>query len=894
MNTMLQKLKAKSARKGFRNLAISIVILIEILAITTVSVFAWVETVSSIKIFGDGVIDTYVLTDAEIGSGTGIIDMGSYFKQSGNMHLAPASSADGKTMFFPKYDVATNGSTSVSTTYRKGNVSDKNTNYLSVTFRVKTDTNADFFFTKVPTFSALGSDVRISVTSRSEGSNEAPVTQIYANSKTSSSVVYTTSGSTKVVTPEAFADHVKGKSSSARLFDVAADETKVITINVWLQKKASDMSNKQDVTITDLGIVSSLTPRRVTLIPTDEWNPSGVTTHFYAWCWDATNKAPDQLFKLEKDENEHYSFDYNGTYQSVLFFRSSKSTLTTENMPSSWNKDNMWNKSENTSIPPSPVDPTFIITSISGGSYDGDIQGNKSIGEWVDPATIKLGYVNGQSSSCGTLSATSYIGDTTSTNVMETTSGEMHKDTVHAWPGKKIQLKASPKSNYQFVGWYTNPDGTGNAVSTNATYAPSAPTTATEITYYAKFNEITTITLKKYVDGSESSTAAGTISIDSTSGTGSSVSKTVEKGSSVKLSASANTGYTLDGIYNVASEGSKLSNPYTFTANTSATYYARFTTNEYNVTAHARHSTDGSSYSSSDTITGGDVRVSGDSTGSSSVTQSVKYKGNVKFVATAKSGYNFVGWYDGTGTSATQLSTSATYTYTLNTASDVNIYARFSKSGFYLTGYINGQDVTGTTNAFSGSGSSYTFTTKFTAGDAQYVTIWDGSKAYHPTYNDATSGAAASTTTDSTPAGPTGYKWKVAAPKGTTVTFTWNPNTRVLSWTIDSREIYFKPDSNWSGASARFAVYAFGSGSEWINMTSAGSGYYKATVPGKYPQVIFGRMDPDNSKNGFKNESGSGMWNQTGDQTIPANCNCCTIVNVNNGWDNPTTSWSLY
>ena len=78
-----------------KNLIISIVILVEILMILTVSTFAWVETVSSIKISNkddEATIDTYVFTRAMIGGTTGTIDLGKYFRQAGDMHLSPASS----------------------------------------------------------------------------------------------------------------------------------------------------------------------------------------------------------------------------------------------------------------------------------------------------------------------------------------------------------------------------------------------------------------------------------------------------------------------------------------------------------------------------------------------------------------------------------------------------------------------------------------------------------------------------------------------------------------------------------------------------------------------------------------------------------------------------------
>ncbi|MBR1533474.1 MAG: hypothetical protein IJ639_03855, partial [Ruminococcus sp.] len=177
------KNQARSKRK--KNILISIVILIELIAIAMVASFAWVETISSIKIETSAnaplTVDTYVFTDAMIGKKSGTVDLGGYFKQAGDMHLAPCSSADGKNFYFPKLAAnGTSGSTSYQTganSYRKGTVSDKNTNYLSVTFRLKVDDEtADFFFNADP--NNFPEDLRVSITAQSEGSNATPETKI--------------------------------------------------------------------------------------------------------------------------------------------------------------------------------------------------------------------------------------------------------------------------------------------------------------------------------------------------------------------------------------------------------------------------------------------------------------------------------------------------------------------------------------------------------------------------------------------------------------------------------------------------------------------------------------------------------------------------------------------
>ncbi len=693
MNNIFRKIASmRSGRNGFKNLMISIVILIEVVALLVVASFAWVETVSSIKITTDAnapvTVDTYVFTEAMIGGTEGTIDLGKYFKPAGDMHFAPASSAYGDVLYFPKVTAAGTAYSTGAGSFRKGNISDKNTAYLSATFKLRADTNADFFFDQVPTFSNQGANIRVSVTAYTEGTSSGDLyesngkpkyTKVYGNANSTAAVVNgTSSTATAATNVMAFSRHIKGTGTTNRLFAVGANETKIVTINVWLQGSSINTSLPQNISISNFGITSSLTPRHVTLLPTPEWDRSGETQFFYAWCWDASNGDADRLYKLELDSEEHYSFDYNGTYRKTLFIRAKRNDLTTANMANQWNTTYMHNRTADTTIPNDPIDPTYIIETINGGDYDSDTGGNKSTGSWHDPATVKIAYAPNQSSTWGTIKATSYVGTTTSTHVIEATNGDSqkHTDTVHAWPGKAIKLEATANTDYAFVGWYTNAECTGTAASTNATFTTTAPSTASEITYYAKFKEVRTLTIYKYVDGNSSSTAAGTITIgNNTSGTGvSSYSWTFDKGSSVSFSATAASGYTLSGIYTTATGTTTATSPVTLNNNTA--YYARFTTNSYNVTARAHYSTDGgSNYSAGNT--GGTVKAGTAAAGATS-TASVKYKSSVSLVATPASGYEFVGWFS-TTSATTALSTNTTYSYTLNSASAQSVYARFIK-----------------------------------------------------------------------------------------------------------------------------------------------------------------------------------------------------------------------
>lgn len=102
--------------------------------------------------------------------------------------------------------------------------------------------------------------------------------------------------------------------------------------------------------------------------------------------------------------------------------------------------------------------------------------------------------------------------------------------------------------------------------------------------------------------------------------------------------------------------------------------------------------------------------------------------------------------------------------------------------------------------------------------------------------------------------------------------------------------LYLKPNSNWTQANARFAIYLCNgsSGAKWVKMTKSGD-YYMATVPtGDYKNVIFCRMNPANTTDDWNSK-----WNQSGDLSFDQKKNLCTI---NSGqWDCGTNvTWSTH
>ena len=74
------------------------------------------------------------------------------------------------------------------------------------------------------------------------------------------------------------------------------------------------------------------------------------------------------------------------------------------------------------------------------------------------------------------------------------------------------------------------------------------------------------------------------------------------------------------------------------------------------------------------------------------------------------------------------------------------------------------------------------------------------------------------------------------------------------------------------------------SGGKWVSMTRVGDDIYGVNIPNGYTSVIFCRMNPSASANGWSNK-----WNQTGDLVIPKDGN--NLYTIKDGsWD--AGSWS--
>lgn len=255
--------KNKKTRKGF---ILTMVALVEVLAISVVSVSAWVETISTITIKAEGAkIDNYVYTNADIGSGEGYstktIDLTKYFRAAGGVHLASASSSDGENIFFP---IKNSGASKFGVdSYRCADVNDKNVNYIDFSFNVKVDktfnaNHAEFYLDQVPKITIGGADVSGNLVRMAITDTDTQETVVCGSKVSTVNVVNTADGKVVPEKVHAFSDFVvSSESEPTELFRVDKGSSKTINIKVWLQDdKATTEYAGKTVSISGVNIVT--------------------------------------------------------------------------------------------------------------------------------------------------------------------------------------------------------------------------------------------------------------------------------------------------------------------------------------------------------------------------------------------------------------------------------------------------------------------------------------------------------------------------------------------------------------------------------------------------------------------------------------------------------------
>ena len=650
--------KNKKTRKGF---ILTMVALVEVLAISVVSVSAWVETISTITIKAEGAkIDNYVYTNADIGSGEGYstktIDLTKYFRAAGGVHLASASSADGENMFFPikKSDVSKFGVDS----YRCADVNDKNVNYIDFSFNVKVDktfnaSHAEFYLDQVPKITIGGADVSGNLVRMAITDTDTQNTVVCGSEASTENVVSKVNGDKASEKVQAFSDFVvSSESIPTELFRVDKGSSKTINIKVWLQDDdAATTYAGKTVSISDVKIVTQ-------------------------------NKKGNKVYFVDRTVNE----DIKNWTKGVTFQQGDKTPVTMKfNENSHTYSCNYTSADDNTVvkfISEGGVTWTTDMKSLNSGdsmyytAYGNRNESNNGYGTWGEVIEISVSSKTADVlPDTGNVSSVYMVpnqGDTNSKVRMPFTAD------IKKWVGYIAKEKAN-NMTFSFknngVNYEISAPNRGNStlfVVTSATTGYWDPPATITVTVDDKSHGTASI---KYNDLDKSTV-------------------NVTPKTRIQLSATANPGFAFTGWTD--SKGDAVQgideNGY-FTPSKSGTYDFRANFTEvYEFKAYAK-TYDGSSLY--DNINGGNVSITcGEKTVSSSTTSSScnlsALKGStVKYEATVEKGYTFAGWYDDPECTGEAVSnnlehtmSSVTDSKTLYARFNINVYDVFAKAQY--------------------------------------------------------------------------------------------------------------------------------------------------------------------------------------------------------------------
>lgn len=338
--------KNKKTRKGF---ILTMVALVEVLAISVVSVSAWVETISTITIKAEGAkIDNYVYTNADIGSDNSYsnktIDLTKYFRAAGGVHLASASSADGENIFFP---IKESGASEFGVdSYRCADVNDKNVNYIDFSFNVKVDktfnaNHAEFYLDQVPKITIGGADVSGNLVRMAITDTDTQKTVVCGSEASTENVVSKAEGAKAPEKVYAFSDFVvNSESEPTELFRVDKGSSKTINIKVWLQDDKADTAYAgKTVSISGVNIVTQ--------------NKKGNKVYFVDrtvnettknWTKGVTFQQGDKTpVTMKFNENSHtYSCEYTPAEENTVVKFTSEGVTWTTDMKSLNSGDSMY------------------------------------------------------------------------------------------------------------------------------------------------------------------------------------------------------------------------------------------------------------------------------------------------------------------------------------------------------------------------------------------------------------------------------------------------------------------------------------------------------------------------------------------------------------------------
>lgn len=670
----------KSGKEKRKSLILSIVALVEVLAIAIVSVSAWVETISTIKLdLNNGTIDNYVFTNANIGYGKGYdgntIDLTKYFRQAGDVHLASATSANGTDVYFPT--LTANGESSG--VYRQATVNDKNVNYIDFSFNVTAKgTKASFYFDKVPTIKVNDADAdegKLRVSFVCDGSN----TVVCGKSNSTVEVVSGTSLNTKKQESVKSFDSYTGLTAESPLFTVRADsKPHKVTMRVWLQDDSRKTKYAgQTVTIENFKLITqSPQAGELTFYDKTTGDPSlgaGWATKNNRAIW--INQAGKSKYeKLSKDSSGNYFIklgsDYTDNPNATVTFYSCEPTVTS-------NPQNSYVAKWTTTLQ-AGVDAdsqTFTVygykdKSKNGYGTWGGVQ--KILLSSEDEKTLPMKQVDGKY-----LAVDMYVQGSSTPIAMTFEPNE--KASLSGWVAYLPNPNSNAAHSITFKFTYNGKDYSISAPNRNSSvnYVITSQNTG----YWAPPAIVSVYSTCK--DEKDNNAPMGTVSV--TGGMDGATSVKVTEGTTVTLNAKPTDSnkYRFIGWYSDPEFKAPvtLSNGAYPANDTSAEhkFYAKFQ-RQYKVEAKAV--SDGAVANS----TGGTVKISGGEEGAYTVGSYLEGQ-NTSITATPKEGYDFKGWYS--DEKCTKLESQDLTLSIKNIQANHLYYAKFMIKQFSVTAVAN-------------------------------------------------------------------------------------------------------------------------------------------------------------------------------------------------------------